>query len=127
AHEDHAGAVAHLWPRLKCPIYATPFTATLVRARLAEAGLAEVAPLHEIPLGGEVKAGPFRARYLSITHSIPEANVLVIDTPAGRIVHTGDWKLDPEPLVGAPTDEAALQAIGDEGVLAMVCDSTNVF
>lgn len=127
AHEDHAGAVAHLWPRLKCPIYATPFTATLVRARLQEAGLAGIAPLIEIPLGGEINAGPFRARYLSITHSIPEANVLVIDTPAGRIVHTGDWKLDPDPLVGSPTDEAALQAIGDGGVLAMVCDSTNVF
>lgn len=127
AHEDHAGAVAHLWPRLKCPVYATPFTAAFLRTRLKEAGLLNVVPLHEVPLGGRVKIGPFTIDYISITHSIAEPNSLLITTPAGRIFHTGDWKLDPEPLVGKPTDENALQAIGDNGVLAMVCDSTNVF
>lgn len=127
AHEDHAGAVAHLWPRLKCPVYATPFTAAFLRTRLKEMGLLEVVPVHEVPLGGRVKLDPFTVDYISITHSIAEPNSLLISTPAGRIFHTGDWKLDPEPLVGKPTDEAALQAIGDNGVLAMVCDSTNVF
>lgn len=127
AHEDHAGAVAHLWPRLRCPVYATPFTAAILRGKLGEAGLLDEVPLHEVPLGARVDVGPFRVDYVSLTHSIPEPNALLIETPAGRVFHTGDWKLDPDPLVGLATDEARMKAIGDQGVLAMVCDSTNVF
>ncbi len=127
AHEDHLGAVHKLWARLGCPVYATPFTAEMLRSKLSEAGLLEAVPLHEIALGGSLALGPFRLRYVSITHSIPEGNALVIETEAGRVFHTGDWKLDPEPMLGAPTDEGALEAIGDEPVDAMVCDSTNVF
>lgn len=127
AHEDHQGAVSRLWPRLECPVYATGFTAAVVRARLEEAGLAREVPLHELPLGAELTLGPFRIRYVTVTHSIPEPNALAIATPFGTVVHTGDWKLDPEPLLGGITDEAAFRALGDAGVLAMVCDSTNVF
>lgn len=127
AHEDHQGALAHLWPRLECPVYATEFTAALVRARLTEAGLVGEVPLNEIDLGGEVELGPFRVRYVTVTHSIPEPNALAITTKYGTIIHTGDWKLDPEPLLGEATDEATFRALGDKGVLAMVCDSTNVF
>lgn len=127
AHEDHVGAVHYLWPRLRCPVYATPFTAAILRAKLSETGLLGEVPIHEIPLLSEIDLDPFQVRLTSITHSIPEPNSLTIRTPAGLIFHTGDWKLDPDPLIGAPTDEAALRAIGDEGVLAMICDSTNVF
>ncbi len=127
AHEDHIGAVPYLWPRLRCPVYATPFTAVLLRAKLAEAGLLAEVPITEVALGGEVELGPFHVRYVSITHSIPEGNAVAIRTPAGMVFHTGDWKLDPEPMIGSRTDEAALAAIGDDRVLAMVCDSTNVF
>lgn len=126
-HEDHQGAVAHLWPRLECPVYATPFTAGLVRARLQESGLAREVPLHEIPLGGRVELGPFDIRYVTVTHSIPEPNALAIATPFGILVHTGDWKLDPAPLLGEVADEASFRELGDGGVLAMICDSTNVF
>jgi len=125
AHEDHIGAVPHLWSRLQCPIFATPFTASLVRHKLQEAGLQ--APIHEIPLSGGVDIGPFTVDFIHITHSIPEPNVLAIRTGAGTIVHTGDWKIDPDPLIGKPTDISALKKLGDEGVLALVCDSTNVF
>ncbi len=127
AHEDHQGAVSRLWPRLDCPVYATGFTAGLVRARLAETGLDREVPLHELDLGAEVTLGPFRIRYVTVTHSIPEPNALAIETPFGRLVHTGDWKLDPEPLLGEVADEAAFRALGDSGVRAMICDSTNVF
>ena len=127
AHEDHMGAVAHLWRRLRCPIYATPFTAWLVRDRLAEAGLLGEASLHEIALGSRFDIGPFDLEMVTLTHSIPEPNGLAIRTPAGLVLHTGDWKIDPEPLIGETTDVSALEAIGEEGVLAMVCDSTNVF
>lgn len=127
AHEDHAGAVAYLWPKVRCPVYATPFTAAILRAKLDEAGLLDAVPLYEVPLGGQVSVGPFTVDYVSLTHSIPEPNALVIATPAGKIFHTGDWKLDPDPVVGEPTDEAALKALGQGGILAMVCDSTNVF
>jgi ribonuclease J len=123
AHEDHIGAIAHLWPMLKCPIYATPFTARLIEGKLAEAGLS--VPVREVSLGGSLKLGPFAIDFISITHSIPEPNLLAIRTPLGLIAHTGDWKLDPEPLLGAVTDAAAIQKLGDEGVLALVCDSTN--
>lgn len=127
AHEDHMGAVAHLWQRLRCPIYATPFTAWLMRDRLQEKGILGQVPVHEVPLGGRFKVGPFDLELLTLTHSIPEPNGLAIRTPAGLILHTGDWKLDPEPMIGQPSDAAAIEALGREGVMAMVCDSTNVF
>lgn len=127
AHEDHFGAIAHLWPRLKAPIYATPFTAYLVRDRLKEAGLLREAKVHDIALDARFALGPFDLQLITLTHSIPEPNGIAIRTPAGLVLHTGDWKLDPDPLIGKPSDDAALRALGDEGVLAMVCDSTNVF
>lgn len=126
AHEDHIGAVPYLWSRLRCPIFATPFTAELLRYKLREAGLSN-APLHEVPLSGGVDIGPFSIDFIRLTHSIPEPNALAIRTSAGTIVHTGDWKIDPTPLIGGATDVTALTKLGDEGVLALVCDSTNVF
>jgi ribonuclease J len=125
AHEDHIGAIGHLWPQLRCPVYATPFTARLIEDKLLEAGLSERLRPRVVKLGGHLKLGPFAIEFHSITHSIPEPNALVIRTPLGIVVHTGDWKLDPEPLIGEATDEAAFRRIGDEGVLAVVCDSTN--
>ncbi|PIC00406.1 ribonuclease J [Caulobacter sp. X] len=127
AHEDHLGAVHWLWPRLKAPVFATPFTAFLLREKLRDAGLLDEVPITEIPLGGTFELGPFALELITLTHSIPEPNGLAIKTPLGTILHTGDWKIDPEPQLGAPTDDAALRRLGDEGVLAMVCDSTNVF
>ncbi len=127
AHEDHIGAVAWLWPRLRAPLYATPFTAYLLREKLREAGLTGEAPITEVPLGGSVSLGPFDIELITLTHSIPEPNGLAIRTPLGTVLHTGDWKIDPNPLLGAPTDEAAIRKLGDDGVLAMICDSTNVF
>ena len=127
AHEDHIGAVGWLWPRLKAPLYATPFTAFLLREKLREKGLLGEARITEIPLGGTIKLGPFDLTLLTLTHSIPEPNGVAIRTPLGTILHTGDWKIDPDPLTGEKTDEDAIRALGDEGVLAMVCDSTNVF
>ncbi|WP_431281213.1 ribonuclease J [Humitalea sp. 24SJ18S-53] len=125
AHEDHLGAVAALWPMLRCPIYAGPFAAAVLRRKLGEAGLMREVKLETVPLGGSLQLGPFGLTFLRVTHSVPEAQALAIRTRHGLIVHTGDWKLDPEPLLGLPTDEAAFKALGDEGVLAMVCDSTN--
>ncbi|USQ93772.1 ribonuclease J [Caulobacter sp. RL271] len=127
AHEDHLGAVHWLWPRLKAPVYATPFTAFLLREKLRDADLLDEVEITEVPLGGNFKLGPFELELITLTHSIPEPNGLAIKTPLGTILHTGDWKIDPEPQLGAPTDEAAIRRLGDEGVLAMVCDSTNVF
>jgi len=127
AHEDHMGAVAHLWRRLRCPIYATPFTAWLMRDRLAEHGLLNEAELIEVGLHDRFNVGPFDIELVTLTHSIPEPNGLIIRTPAGLVLHTGDWKIDPDPLIGASTDIAKLEAAGEEGVMAMVCDSTNVF
>ncbi len=127
AHEDHIGAVGHLWPRLKVPVYATPFTAALVRSKLEEEGILDDVPLHIIPLGGELKLGPFELEFIDITHSIPEPNCIAIRTPLGTVLHTGDWKIDPNPMVGRKTDIDALRRIGEEGVLAAICDSTNVF
>jgi ribonuclease J len=127
AHEDHIGAVAWLWPRLKAPLYATPFTAFLLREKLKEAGLETEAPITRIPLRGAFTLGPFELELLTLTHSIPEPNGVAIRTPLGTVLHTGDWKIDPDPLTGEVTDEAAIKRLGDEGVLAMVCDSTNVF
>jgi ribonuclease J len=126
-HEDHIGALPHLWPLLRCPVYATPFTASLVRTKLEEAGLLSEVPLRVVPVGGSLSIGPFDVRYVPVTHSIPEAHSLAIRTPVGLVVHSGDWKLDPDPVIGKPTDGAAFSALGDEGVLAFICDSTNVF
>jgi len=126
AHEDHLGAVPYLWEKLQCPIYASPFAAAFLERKLNEAGLAGRVPVHVVPLSGQVTLGPFDIEFISLTHSIPEPNALALRTPLGTVLHTGDWKLDPEPLVGQKTDEDALIALGDEGVLAMVCDSTNV-
>ena len=125
AHEDHIGAVAHLWPQLRCPVYATPFAATVLRRKLAEVQLVNQVKLHIIPPGGTIDLKPFSLRFIRVSHSIPEAQALVIETPHGVLLHTGDWKLDPQPLIGPPTDEAALEALGNKGVLAMICDSTN--
>ena len=127
AHEDHIGAVPWLWPRLKAPVYATPFTAFLVREKLREAGLLDEVSITEIPLSGSLTLGPFQLDLITLTHSIPEPNGIAIRTPLGTILHTGDWKIDPDPLTGPVTDEDAIRRLGDEGVLAMVCDSTNVF
>lgn len=127
AHEDHIGALPWLWPRLRAPVYATPFTAALVREKLRERGLLEQVPLTLIPLKGHLQLGPFDIEFITLTHSIPEPNGLAIRTPLGLVWHTGDWKIDPDPLIGEVTDQAALQAMAEEGVLAMVCDSTNVF
>ncbi len=125
AHEDHIGAVGRLWPQLRCPIYATPFTARLVQGKLDEAGITDKARVTVVPLGGKLSLGPFAIEFMSITHSIPEPNALAIRTPLGLVVHTGDWKLDPEPLIGEATDAALYQRVGEQGVLAVVCDSTN--
>ena len=127
AHEDHLGAVADLWPRLKAPVYATPFAASVLRRKLQHAGLLDAVPITEIPLRGKFRLEPFDLEMITMTHSILEPNALAIRTKFGTVFHTGDWKIDPDPLIGDLTDEAMLQKIGDEGVLAMVCDSTNVF
>jgi ribonuclease J len=125
AHEDHIGAVGYLWPRLRCPIYATAFTAAMLQPKLMEAGIDDEVQVIEVPLSGRFTAGPFEVELITLTHSIPEPNALVIRTPAGTVLHTGDWKLDPEPLVGEGYDEKALRALAKEKILAMVCDSTN--
>ncbi len=127
AHEDHIGAVPWLWPRLRAPVYATPFTAFLVREKLRDAGLLDEVPITEVPLDGTISLGPFEVTLITITHSIPEPNGLAIRTPLGAVLHTGDWKIDPDPLIGGRTDIGAIRRLGEEGVLAMVCDSTNVF
>lgn len=125
AHEDHLGAVHYLWPRLRCPVYATRFARAVLMRKLAEAGLADQVPITEVPLSARARIGPFDIELITLTHSIPEPNAVAIRTGAGLVVHTGDWKLDPDPVVGPPADEAALRRLGDEGVLAMICDSTN--
>src|SRR5260221_5388546 len=125
AHEDHIGAIPYLWPQLQCPVWATPFTASLLRAKLIEAGLADQVPINIVPMSGRFTIGPFDLELVTLTHSIPEPNAVVVRTRVGTVLHTGDWKLDPEPLIGSPSDEDRLRQIGDEGVLAIVCDSTN--
>jgi ribonuclease J len=124
-HEDHLGALIDLWPRLKVPLYATPFTAALFEAkRAAEPGAPQI-PVNVVPLRGTFTLGPFSVEFVSVAHSIPESNALVIRTAAGTVLHTGDWRLDPAPLAGSATDSARLTALGDGGVLALVGDSTN--
>jgi len=125
AHEDHLGAVAHLWPQLRCPVYATPFAAAVLRRKLGEAHLAREVKIIQIRPGGRFEVGPFDLQFVSVTHSVAEAQALILRTPFGNVVHTGDWKIDPAPLVGPLTDLDTFRAIGEEGVLAMVCDSTN--
>jgi ribonuclease J len=125
AHEDHIGAVIDLWPQLNCPIYATPFTAGMLKSKMGEYGKNLKLPITEVPLGGRLKIGAFDVEFVSMAHSIPEPSGLAIRTPAGLVFHTGDWKLDDEPLVGTPPDIGRLKALGQEGVLAMICDSTN--
>ncbi|MCY1671486.1 ribonuclease J [Novosphingobium sp. SL115] len=127
AHEDHIGAVPYFAQELGVPLYATPFTAKLVHEKLVEAGIEDEIELNVIDHLDPFQLGPFGIRYVPLAHSIAEGNALVIDTPHGRVFHTGDWKLDDEPRVGTPATEEELTAIGDEGVLALVCDSTNVF
>ncbi len=127
AHEDHHGAVQYLWPELQCPVYATPFTASVLKAKLADMRNGMRVPIQQVEPGSSFKAGPFHIEMVPLTHSIPEMNALAIRTDIGTIFHTGDWKLDPTPLVGPESDENALTRLGKEGVLAMVCDSTNVF
>ena len=128
AHEDHIGAVPYFAGELGVPLYATPFTADLVARKLEEAGLLGKVELNIIEEDhGQIDLGPFTVTYLPLAHSIAEGNALLIDTPYGRVFHTGDWKLDEDPIIGEPTTEEELRAIGEEGVLALVCDSTNVF
>ena len=127
AHEDHIGALGWLWPRIKAPIYATPFTAYLIRDKLRERGILDEVQLIEVPLGGTVDIGSFGVTFVNMSHSIAEPSGLAIDTPLGVVFHTGDWKIDDQPIIGEKTDAPAIRAMGDEGVLAMVCDSTNVF
>lgn len=126
AHEDHIGAIADLWPRLRCPVYATPFaTGLLETRRLSEPGAPKV-DLRVVSQGATLELGPFSVEFVPVSHSIPESNALAIRTPIGTVLHTGDWKRDARPVIGLATDEARLRAIGDEGVLALVCDSTNI-
>ncbi len=126
-HEDHIGALPYLAEDLGVPLYATPFTAGLIRGKLEEEGIANRVKLHLVEPGKRIQLGPFGFDFVPMAHSIPEANALVIDTPHGRVFHTGDWKLDAAPVIGNPATEEQLRTIGDEGVAALVCDSTNVF
>ena len=126
AHEDHFGAVVDLWPRLGgVPVYATPFTAAMLKSKLGEAGLARDFPLEIMPMGGRRRIGPFDVELVSMSHSIPEPSAVVLRTDLGTVLHTGDWKLDENPLTSEPTDEARLRALGEEGITALICDSTN--
>jgi ribonuclease J len=126
AHEDHFGAVTDLWPALAgIPVYATPFTAEMLKAKLTEIGLVNGFPLQVIPMGDRRKIGPFDVELISMSHSIPEPSAVVIRTPLGAALHTGDWKLDDNPLTSAPTDAARLKALGNDGIAALICDSTN--
>ncbi len=127
AHEDHLGAVPYLWERLRCPVYASPFTASVLRRKLEDAKLAGQVPLHIVPLKGHFNVGPFDLEMVTLTHSIPEPNAVALHGPNGIILHTGDWKLDPHPVVGETADTDILKTYGDAGVAALVCDSTNVF
>ena len=126
-HEDHLGAVAHLWPQLRCPVYATGFSASLLKNKLQEAGLTSEVEIRPVKQGSTAQIGPFSVEWVRQTHSIPEPNSLAITTPLGTVLHTGDWKFDPKPMVGTVSDTTRLEALGDQGVLAVVGDSTNVF
>ncbi len=127
AHEDHIGAISHIWPDLKCNIYATPFTSVLIKEKFKEKKIDITSKLKIVKLNGNVNLGPFKIEFITLTHSILEPNGLSINTPAGTILHTGDWKVDPNPLIGDKINEKKLKEIGNEKVLAMICDSTNIF
>ena len=127
AHEDHIGAIVHIWPQLKCNIYATPFTSVLIKEKFKEKKIEIGNNLKIVDLNGTVKLGPFKIEFITLTHSILEPNGLSIETPVGTILHTGDWKCDPNPLIGNTINEKRLKQIGAKGVLAMICDSTNIF
>lgn len=125
AHEDHFGAIIDLWPKLKCPIYATQFSAALFEAKCASERNPPKIPVTVVPSGGRVDLGPFSVEFIPVAHSIPESHALAIHTSVGTVLHTGDWKIDPTPIIGKPTDERRLRELGDAGVLALVGDSTN--
>ena len=127
AHEDHIGAIAHIWPQLKCDVYATKFTGVLIQEKFKEKKIEIGKSLKIVDLNGKITLGPFDIEFVTLTHSILEPNGLSIRTPVGTVLHTGDWKCDPNPLIGNTINEKKLKQIGDEGVLAMICDSTNVF
>ncbi len=127
AHEDHIGAIAHIWPKLKCKIFATPFTAILILEKFKEKKIDVSSYIKIVELNGTLNLNPFNIEFITLTHSILEPNGLRIETPVGNILHTGDWKCDPNPLIGEPINSKRLKAIGEKGVLTMICDSTNVF
>ncbi|WP_341788450.1 MULTISPECIES: ribonuclease J [unclassified Rickettsia] len=127
AHEDHLGGVQYLWNSLKCPIYTTTFTANFLKIRLSEYDFAKNIKIHEVKAGGKIDLSPFSLEMVPLTHSAPEMQAIMIRTEAGNILHTGDWKFDNDPVLGKKADEELLKSYGDEGVLALVCDSTNVF
>ena len=127
AHEDHIGAIAHIWPKLLCDIYATPFTSVLIKEKFKEKKIDIGNKLKIVKLNGKIQLGPFNIEFVTLTHSILEPNGLSIQTSSGTVLHTGDWKCDPNPLIGEKINEKKLKQIGDQGVLAMICDSTNVF
>jgi ribonuclease J len=126
-HEDHIGALPYLADELKVPLFATPFTAGLIAGKLEEEGLTGQVKLNTVERGGSIQLGPFRVSFVALSHSIPEGNGVLIETPFGNVFHTGDWKIDETPVIGEAPSPDTLRAIGDEGVLALVCDSTNVF
>ena len=127
AHEDHIGAIAHIWPKLKCKIFATPFTAVLINEKFKEKKIDISGYLKIVQLNSTLNLDPFKIEFVTLTHSILEPNGLKIETPVGNILHTGDWKCDPDPLIGENINSNRLKEIGKEGVLVMICDSTNVF
>ena len=126
-HEDHIGAISHIWPKLKCKIFATPFTSALIIEKFKEKKIDISGYLKIIKLNSTLKLKPFKIEFVTLTHSILEPNGLKIETPVGNILHTGDWKCDPDPLIGENINSKRLKQIGEEGVIAMICDSTNVF
>jgi ribonuclease J len=125
AHEDHIGAVAHLWPRLRCPIYASPFTAAVLRRKLSENNQCRDAEVIEVDAHETLTLAPFKVTFTPVTHSVPETAALFIETDVGNILHSGDWNLDPDPTIGGVTDPAPFKAFGEKGVLAYIGDSTN--
>lgn len=127
AHEDHVGAVARLWPQFRCPVYTSPFTAEILSLKLAEEGLEDVVEVNVVAAGSSMALGEFRIDFIDLTHSIPEMQALMISTPYGRVLHSGDWKLDPDPVVGPTSNLEKMKRVSEDGVLAMICDSTNVF
>ena len=125
AHEDHIGGVAHLWPRFKCPLFCTEFTAEILKKKLAENPECKGARIRVVKQHDAVSIGGFKATFLPVTHSVPESSAILIETPLGKVLHSGDWNLDPAPVLGAPTDAETFKAIGQDGLLAYVGDSTN--